>query len=81
MKVLMLEWNSFGNEDIVTAFMELGYDLKRIPFSNKELHYDEEIINTITAEIKSYSPDFVFSFNYFPIISHACKKADCRYAA
>lgn len=81
MKVLMLEWNSFGNEDIVTAFLELDYELKRIPFSNKELHYDEEIINTITAEIKSYSPDFVFSFNYFPIISHACKKADCRYAA
>ena len=29
----------------------------------------------------TFSCDFVFSFNYFPIISLACKKADMKYVA
>lgn len=79
MKILMLEWKSFGNEDMITAFRELGHEVKTIPFSNKELHHDEEEERKLLAEIKSYSPDLVFSFNYFPIVSLACKKADMRY--
>lgn len=79
MKILMLEWKSFGNEDMITAFRELGHEVRTIPFSNKELHHDEEEEGKLLAEIKSFSPDFVFSFNYFPIVSLACKKADMRY--
>lgn len=79
MKVLMLEWKSFGNEDIIAAFRNLGHEVKTIPFSNKELHHDEEEEGKLLAEIQGFSPDFVFSFNYFPIVSLACKKADMRY--
>ncbi len=81
MKILMLSWKSFGNEDIITAFKEMGHEVKPIPFSNKELHHDEEMENELVSEIRTYSPDFVFSFNYFPIVSLACKKADMRYVA
>ena len=65
MKILMMEWKSFGNEDIITAFKELGHDVKTMPFSNEEMHHNEEIENNIVENIKKYSPDFVFSFNYF----------------
>lgn len=81
MKILMLEWKSFGNEDIIAAFKALGHTVKTIPFSNKELHHDEKLENELIAEIKSFMPDFVFTFNYFPIISLACKKADTRYVS
>ena len=81
MKILMMEWKSFGNEDIITGFKELGHEVRTIPFSNKEIHHNEEIENKIVKEINNFSPDFVFSFNYFPIISLACKKADMKYVA
>ena len=81
MKILMLEWKSFGNEDIIEAFRNLGHTVKTIPFSNKEVHHDTEIENQLIGEIKAFSPDFVFSFNYFPIVSLACKQADMRYVA
>ena len=81
MKILMMEWNSFGNEDIITAFKELGHTVKTMPFSNKELHQDEKIENEIVNTIRDFSPDFVFSFNYFPIVSLACKKADMKYVS
>lgn len=79
MKILMLEWKSFGNEDLVSAFRTLGHTVKTIPFSNRELHHDEAEENRLVSEIRDFSPDFVFSFNYFPIVSLACKKADMRY--
>ena len=81
MKILMMEWNSFGNEDIIAGFKELGHTVKTMPFSNKELHQDEKIEHEIINAIREFSPDFVFSFNYFPIISLACKKADMKYVS
>jgi len=81
MKILMMEWNSFGNEDIIPAFHELGHNVKSIPFSKKEPNHNEKIENDIVKEIHDFRPDFVFSFNYFPIISLACKKADMKYVS
>ena len=81
MKILMMEWKSFGNEDIIAGFKELGHTVKTMPFSNKELHHNEEMEKNIVKEIQDFSPDFVFSFNYFPIISLACKKADIKYVS
>lgn len=81
MKILFLEWKSFGNEDIISAFKQLGHDVEILPFSNKEVHHNEALENEIAQNIKICGPDFVFSFNYFPIISLACKKADMRYVA
>lgn len=81
MKILMLEWKSFGNEDIIAAFKELGHEVKTIPFSNKDFRHDDEIKQQIIQEITALSPDFLFSFNYFPIASLACKEKDLRYVA
>ena len=79
MKILIMEWKSFGNEDMIAGFQELGHIVKTIPFSKEELHHDENIENHIVNNIHDFAPDFVFSFNYFPIISLACKKADVKY--
>ena len=81
MKILMPEWNSFGNADIIEAFEELGHDVKTIPFSKQEPRHDETVEKKIISEIKLYNPDFVFTFNYFPIISLACKSANIRYVS
>lgn len=81
MKILMLEWKSFGNYDILSAFRELGHTVKTIPFSNKEVHHNEETESELVTQIRSFGPDFVFSFNYFPVVSLACKKTDMRYVA
>lgn len=81
MKVLLLEWKSFGNEDIVDAFLKLGHTVKRVPFSNKEVRQNEEVESNLIREMQAFSPDFVFSFNYFPIVSLACKKIGTRYVS
>lgn len=81
MKIIFLEWKSFGNEDITDAFKELGHEVQRLPFSNKEVHHDEQVENDLIQGIERYAPDFVFSFNYFPIVSLACRAVGVRYVS
>ena len=79
MKVLFLEWKSLGNIDMIDAFLANGHEVIRIPFSNAEVRHDEKTEDYLKKAIKANSPDFVFSFNYFPIVSIACKDCDMIY--
>ena len=79
MKILFIEWNSFGNGDIKEAFAAEGHDVVSYPFSNKDPRRDEEIEKNLSARLHVEVPDVVFSFNYFPVISNVCKKENIRY--
>lgn len=81
MKILYIEWNSFGNEDMKEAFWAEGHHLICFPFSNREGRHDEAVESALMEELKKEIPDIVFSFNYFPLISNVCKKAEIRYIA
>lgn len=81
MKILFLEWDSFANKDMIDAFISQGLEVKCIPFSNEEVRGGEKTEKYITENIRFFSPDFVFSFNYFPIVSIACKKNDMIYVS
>lgn len=81
MKILMLEWKSFGNEDITAAFETLGHTVKKIPYSNSGNREDKKLQEKLAGEINNFAPDFVFSFNYFPVVSLACKETDTAYIA
>ena len=79
MKVLFIEWNSFGNEDIKGAFAAEDHEVVCYPFSNKDSRRDEELEQDFASILRKETPDVVFSFNYFPVISNVCKKEDIRY--
>lgn len=81
MKVIFLEWKSFGNEDILEAFEVAGYQVIRLPFSNKYPRSDKKLEEQLAHDILTVSPDYVFSFNYFPLVASACRKADIRYVS
>lgn len=81
MKILFLEWDSFGNEDIIEAFEALGYTVIRVPFSNKNTSLSEKQEQELFKQIECHSPDFIFSFNYFPVISLVCRRADVKYVS
>ncbi len=79
MKILFIEWASFGNEDIKEAFTAEGHSFFCFPFSNRDGRRDTEIEKELTAALHKHTPDVVFSFNYFPVISNVCKKEDIKY--
>lgn len=79
MKILFIEWASFGNADIRDAFAKEGHQVVNFPFSNKDPRRSAEIEAELTKKLRGTVPDAVFSFNYFPVISNACKKEGIRY--
>ena len=79
MKILFIEWNSFGNEDIKKAFAAEGHNVVCYPFANRDGRRDAELEKELSAFLRREVPDVVFSFNYFPVISNVCKKNDIRY--
>lgn len=79
MKVLFIEWNSFGIKDIMKAFEEEGHTVICFPFEDKGFRLNEELEKSLISTLHTETPDVVFSFNYFPVISNVCKKEDIRY--
>ena len=57
MKIIFLEWNSFGNADILEAFSDLGHEVIRYPFSNKIDRTDAAFENALESRISQYQPD------------------------
>ncbi len=81
MKILFIEWASFGNEDMKEAFVAEGHSVVSFSFSNHDPRRDEVIARELTEKLHAHCPDVVFSFNYFPVISNVCKKENIKYIA
>ena len=79
MRILFIEWQSFGNNDIKEAFALEGHEAISYPFSNKDGRRDADIEKDLSTVLRKETPDVVFSFNYFPVISNVCKKEEIRY--
>lgn len=61
------------------AFRREGHSLVCFPFFNKDARNDESAVAGLPALIKKETPDVVFSFNYFPVVSNVCHKENLRY--
>ncbi len=79
MNILFIEWASFGNQDIKEAFAVEGHNVVCFPFSNRDPRSDAEVEKALTSSLHQESPDVVFSFNYFPVVSNVCRKENIRY--
>ena len=81
MKILYMNWNSYGNLDMQAALKKLGYELSLYDFSTKTDRNDAVFEEDLGQSIRAFAPDFVFSFNYFPVISKVCSKCDVIYVS
>lgn len=79
LKALLIEWNSYCHEDMKSALQEMGYFVQSIPFPNGIRTEKVEAEKLLSGELKRCCYDFVFSFNYFPVISEICQQAGIKY--
>lgn len=81
MKILFMEWKSLGQPDLAEEFISRGWDVVYYPFPRKEenTRLNQELCERLIREIASDRYNFVFSFNYFPVISIACNACRIKY--
>lgn len=79
MKVLFLEWNGYGNKDLLEAYRQLGHTVTTFPFSTDECRNDPDYERLLITEIRRQSPDYIFTFNHYPLVSKVCNKENIPY--
>lgn len=79
MKILFLDSPSYGKEDIISTFRQMGHTI--ILFNHDDLYeYNCAAFNHYFDDfVANQSFDFAFSFNFFPSISNGCKRCGMKY--
>lgn len=81
MNILWIDWNSYGKSDILQALQKLGHTVARLPLEARNYRIDPKYKHTVKEEITGKDCDMVFSSNYFPVVSDACKEKKIPYVA
>lgn len=82
MRVLYIMWESFGAQDIIEEFRRRNFEIDGYWFDRKHgIWENEDEQRRIIEYIRDKKYDFVFTFNYFPIVSIACNLCQVKYVA
>ncbi len=81
MKILYMDWKSYCTEDMIPAFEKEGCQVVRVPFTRELGWKGEEYAEMLRSLIRVDQPDFVYSFNFFPLVSNVCESEKCRYVS
>ncbi len=84
MKILFIQWESFGCQDVKEAFIKEGHQLVLFPFKvfgyqGEEILHDDKTEDRLFRVLREDVPDIVFSVDFFPVISKVCQKEGIRY--
>ena len=81
MKVMVLKWSGYGYMDMIPAFENCGHEVFTVDFNKDDPRSNEEVTNELKKKIDEIKPDFMFSFNYFPIIAIVGKETQTKYVS
>lgn len=83
MKILFMEWKSLGQIDLIAEFERRDWKVVKYPFPREKenTRLNKELCEKLVRVIAEDKYDFVFSFNYFPVISIACNACRVRYVS
>ncbi len=82
MKVLYIAWDAYGSKDVQAEFNRRGYEVDKYWLERSQDTYSNpRIEQELICKLSSKKYDFVFSWNYFPVVAIACNVCKVPYAA
>lgn len=78
-KILMYRWKAYNYLDIKFTFQKLGYEIKEVYQDLLNYDVDEAFAEKLKAIVKAEIYDFLFTVNYFPLISNVCEEFGLLY--
>lgn len=79
MKILFYKWNAIIENDMQEAMEENQIEVKTFDLPIKDYLNDDSFFRAFEKKLKEKAIDYVFSFNYFPVISDVCQKHSIPY--
>lgn len=83
MRILFMEWKSLCQKDMSEEFERRGWTVEfySFPRDKENTRLNRELAEKLIRIIAAGKYDFVFSFNYFPVISLACNACQVKYVS
>lgn len=79
MNILIYHWNSYNYTDIIAALRAMGHTVDVIGQELTGYDEDENFSHRLISVLTKMHYDFVFTVNYFAVISDVCKRLGVRY--
>lgn len=79
MRILIYKWRAYNYRDIYETFLAMGHTLDVMEQKLKSYDEDAEFEARLTHILKETSYDFVFTVNYFAVISNVCERCKVKY--
>ena len=82
MNILFYRYGSICEPDIIQILLQAGHQVAELTeeMTNKQFS-DKERISLVSMELKKYTYDFIFSINFFPIVSDVCNIFKIHYVS
>ena len=81
MHILMYRWKAYNYRDIEQTFRLLGHTVDNIEQKLGNYDIDPEFEKKIERMMEENHYDFVFTVNYFALISNSCRKIGVKYVS
>lgn len=81
MRILMYRWKAYNYRDIEQTFLMLGHTVDNIEQELGSYDIDPQFELKIEQLITKNQYDFVFTVNYFALISNSCQKLGVKYVS
>ncbi|SDB38131.1 spore maturation protein CgeB [Pseudobutyrivibrio sp. YE44] len=78
-KILMYRWKAYNYKDVKYTFEALGYEVEEVYQDLLNYDVDEAFAERLKSIIKGDSYEFLFTVNYFPLISNVCQEMRLLY--
>lgn len=80
MKILYIDYQMYGKDDIVKVFQSLGHevDITDLPLQMED---EEDLSACLYALLTQNVYDMAFTSNYYPLVSNVCQRAHVKYVS
>jgi spore maturation protein CgeB len=78
-RILVYRWKVYHYADVIDAFLQEGYEVDELWHTMDSYDADDKMAELLRQRLKGCSYEFVFSINYFPVISDVCSEIGIRY--
>ena len=81
MKILIYRWKAYNYIDVIETFKRLGHTVEELAYHLDNYDEDEVFFELLRKRLCAGGYDFVFTMNYFGVVSDACESCGVRYVS
>ena len=81
MNILVYRWKAYNYTDVIQTFQALGHTVEELKYHLEHYDEDAEFFELLCSRLRTGKYDFVFTVNYFGVVSDACESCGVKYVS